>query len=78
MNIRVISSTEAQNQFGKLLEDAQKEPVMIQKNGRDQVVIISASEYEEIKAKQAANPLVQAAHKRSIERRRSVYEALAK
>lgn len=42
MNIRVVTSTEAQNQFGKLIEDAQKEPVMIQKNGRDQAVIISA------------------------------------
>ncbi len=78
MNIRVITSTEAQNQFGKLIEDAQKEPVMIQKNGRDQVVIISAEEYEAIKVKAVSNPLIKEAHKRSIERRRSVYEALAK
>lgn len=78
MPLRVVTSTQAQNQFGKLIEDAQKEPVMIQKNGRNQVVVMSAEEYEEIKAKQATNSLVKAAHKRSMERRRSVYQALAK
>jgi len=78
MTIRVITSTEAQNQFGKLIEDAQKEPVMVQKNGRDQVVIMSASEYEAIKVQVVSNPLIKEAHKRSMECRRSVYEALAK
>ena len=34
-----ISATDAKNKFGKLLEMARKEPVRIQKNGRDVAVM---------------------------------------
>lgn len=78
MNIRVISSTEAQNQFGKLLEDAQKEPVMIQKNGRDQVVVISASEYEEIQKLTDNTNMIMKLHEESIEEFSELYTELAK
>ncbi len=78
MNIRVITSTEAQNQFGKLIEDAQKEPVMIQKNGRDQVVIISASEYTQLQKSNDNTDQIMRLHEESIEQFGDLYTELAK
>jgi len=78
MKIRVVSSTEAQNQFGKLIEDAKKEPVMVQKNGRDQVVIISAEDYEALSKKTNVNPQVKKSLERSLKRWDKLYEALAR
>lgn len=78
MTIRVITSTEAQNQFGKLIEDAQKEPVMVQKNGRDQVVIMSAEDYSQITKGSNVNPSVKKSLERSLKRWDKLYESLAK
>lgn len=78
MNIRVITSTEAQNQFGKLIEDAQKEPVMIQKNGRDQVVIISASEYAYLQKSTDNTDAIMKLHEESIDQFGDLYTELAK
>lgn len=78
MNIRVVSSTEAQNQFGKLLDDAKSEPVMIQKNGRDQVVMISAETYQRIIQESGVNPHVSASLQRSMKRWDKLYQTLAK
>lgn len=78
MTIRVITSTEAQNQFGKLIEDAQKEPVMVQKNGRDQVVIMSADDYAEITKSSNVNPQVKQSLERSLKRWDKLYESLAR
>ncbi len=77
MNIRVVSSTEAQNQFGKLLDDAKTEPVMIQKNGRDQVVMISAETYKRIIQESGVNPQVSASLQRSMKRWDKLYQTLA-
>lgn len=78
MTIRVITSTEAQNQFGKLMEDAKKEPVMIQKNGRDQVVMLSAEDYERIILQSNVNPAVKSSLERSMKRWDKLYVSLAK
>jgi prevent-host-death family protein len=78
MNIRVVTSTEAQNQFGKLIEDAKKEPVMIQKNGRDQVVVLSVDEFNKITNERDVNPLVKNSLERSLKRWDKLYESLAK
>ena len=40
-----ISATDAKNKFGEVLELARREPVRIQKNGRDVAVLLSAEEY---------------------------------
>ncbi|MEP6755713.1 MAG: type II toxin-antitoxin system prevent-host-death family antitoxin [Chthonomonadales bacterium] len=40
------SATDVKNHFGEYVEKAQLEPVMVQKSGRDAVVLISAREYE--------------------------------
>lgn len=44
--MKQLQATEAKNAFGKLLEDAIVEPVMIQKNGRDFAVVLSLEEFK--------------------------------
>lgn len=76
-----ITATDAKNRFGQVLEMAQAEPVRIQKNGRDVAIVLSPEEYRKL-IEQAGAPKVQSIVEnlmaRSIERRRSLYEALAK
>jgi prevent-host-death family protein len=76
-----ITATDAKNKFGQMLEMAQKEPVRIQKNGRDVAVLISPEQYSALVNREAqpkVRPLVETLMARSIARRRSLYEALAK
>lgn len=47
--LKIMSAKEAKNGFGKLMEDAQREPVVIQKHGRASAVVVSAEEYKNIK-----------------------------
>jgi antitoxin Phd len=44
------SSAEAQNQFGQLLDLAQREPVAITRHGRPAAFVISAQEMDTFKA----------------------------
>ncbi len=76
-----ITATDAKNRFGQVLEMAQAEPVRIQKNGRDVAIMLSADEYNRLLAQAGAvkvRPIVERLMARSIEKRRSLYEALAK
>lgn len=76
-----ISATDAKNRFGELLEQSRKGPVHVQKNGRDVAVVISPEEFERLLAGASApkvRPALEALLQKSIERRRSLYEALAK
>ena len=76
-----ISATDAKNRFGEVLEMARKEPVRIQKNGRDVAVMLSAEEYAALAAASVAprvNPAVARLHEKSLKRWGKVYEALAK
>jgi prevent-host-death family protein len=41
-----VSATELKTRLGRYLEIAAKEPVFIEKNGRNTAVIISAEEYQ--------------------------------
>lgn len=76
-----MSATDAKNKFGQLLELARTEPVRIQKNGRDVGVMVSPEQFAAME-KQGAMPKVRPAidelMQRSMERRKSLYEALAK
>ena len=45
-----ITSKEAKNKFGLLMDTAQREPVTVTKHSRPNVVIISAERYEELEA----------------------------
>jgi len=44
--MRKIKSTEAKTNFGELLTTSQREPVVIQKNGKDVSVVISFEEFK--------------------------------
>lgn len=76
-----ISATDAKNRFGQLLEMAQAEPVEIQKSGRTVGVLISPEEYaafEAFRAQPKVRPQIDSLLKESVEKRRSLYKALAR
>lgn len=73
-----ISATDAKNKFGQMLEMAQSEPVRIQKNGRDVAVVVSPEQFAQMSQQPAVNPLIEKLLARSIERRASLYKALAR
>ena len=76
-----MTATDAKNKFGQVLEMAQAEPVRIQKNGRDVAVVMSPEQYAALVVQSGApkvRPMVETLMARSIERRKSLYEALAK
>jgi prevent-host-death family protein len=47
--MRTMSSAEAQNHFGLLLDTAQREPVSITRRGRPVAYLFSPQEYETLK-----------------------------
>ena len=76
--MKTLNATQAKNQFGQLLDDAQAEPVAIQKNGRNVAVLVSADEFQRISGAEAVRPEVKKSLDRSMKRWDKVYEALAK
>lgn len=75
-----MSATDAKNKFGQVLEMAQAGPVRIQKNGRDVAVVLSAEQYSALQAAGTTKvrPAIDDLMQRSMARRKSLYEALAK
>jgi len=47
--MKVIAAREAKNQFGNLMDSAQREPITIEKHGRAVAVLMSIEEYKQIK-----------------------------
>lgn len=47
--MKIVTSTEAKQRFGAVAESAQREPVLVRKQNRDFVVIMSAEQYERIR-----------------------------
>jgi prevent-host-death family protein len=45
-----MAAREAKNRFGQLIDDAQREPVTIEKNGRPIAVVLSLAEFESTEA----------------------------
>lgn len=45
-----VTATEAKNQLGRVLEQAQRSPVVIEKAGRRHSVIVSAEHYDQLVA----------------------------
>ena len=76
--MKTLNATQAKNQFGQLLNDAQAEPVAIQKNGRDVAVLVSITQYKAMKNDNSVQDLVQKYHEESIERFGDLYTELAK
>jgi prevent-host-death family protein len=45
-SLKTVAAAEAKQSFGRLLDDAQREPVRIERNGRPVAVLLSMAEYE--------------------------------
>ncbi|HWD39631.1 MAG TPA: type II toxin-antitoxin system Phd/YefM family antitoxin [Fimbriimonas sp.] len=48
--MKTIAAREAKNNFGALIDDARREPVSIERNGRPAVVVISPERYKALLA----------------------------
>ncbi len=51
--MRRIAATEAKNRLGALIDDAQREPIIIRKQDRDVAVILSMAEFERMRSSNA-------------------------
>ena len=47
--MKIMSAKDAKNGFGRLIDSAIAEPVMVEKHGRGVVVVISVEEYERLR-----------------------------
>lgn len=47
--MRYVSATEAKQNFAAIIDAAQREPVMIRRQARDQAVVISPQEYDRLR-----------------------------
>jgi len=45
-----VPATEAKNRLGAILDDAQREPVVIRRHDRDIAVVLSMADYERLRA----------------------------
>jgi prevent-host-death family protein len=48
--MKTVAATEAKNRLGALLDDAQREPIVIQRQDRDIAVVLSMAEYERLRS----------------------------
>ena len=48
--MRKVAATEAKNRLGAILDEAQREPIVIQKQDRDVAVILSMADFNRIRA----------------------------
>ena len=49
-----MSASDAKNNFGELLEEARKNPIKIERNGRPVAVVVSHEDYERLEAMEDA------------------------
>lgn len=49
-HMKNISAKDAKNKFGKMIDDARLEPVVIEKHGRPVAVVCSVEEFERLQA----------------------------
>ena len=47
--MKTVAATEAKNRLGAILDDAQREPVVIRRQDRDVAVVMSMAEYERLR-----------------------------
>ena len=52
--MKKVAATEAKNRLGAIIDDAQREPVIIQRQSRDVAVILSMAEFHRIRASNVA------------------------
>lgn len=51
--LKTMAARDAKNAFGMMIDLARAEPVMIEKHGRQVVVVMAVEEYERLKALEA-------------------------
>ena len=44
-----VAATEAKNRLGAILDDAQREPIVIERQGREVAVVISMADFDRIR-----------------------------
>ncbi|MDO8891712.1 MAG: type II toxin-antitoxin system Phd/YefM family antitoxin [Sulfurimicrobium sp.] len=65
--MRTVSSAEAQNHFGELLDNAQREPISITRRGRPVAFVVSSEAYRALSGGVAENTEKMAAYLKAIE-----------
>ena len=48
--MKTVPATEAKNRLGAILDDAQREPIVIRRQDRDIAVVLSMADYERLRA----------------------------
>ena len=48
--MKTVAATDAKNRLGAILDDAQHEPVVIRRQGRDIAVVLSMADYERLRS----------------------------
>ena len=47
--MKTVTATEAKNRLGAILDDAQREPIVISRQDRDIAVVLSMADYERVR-----------------------------
>ncbi len=48
--MKAVAATDAKNRLGAILDDAQREPIVIRRQDRDIAVVLSMAEYERLRS----------------------------
>lgn len=48
--MKVVAATEAKNRLGAILDEAQREPIIIRRQDRDVAVVLSMAEFERMRS----------------------------
>jgi len=48
--VKCVDATEAQTRLGEILEEAQRQPIVIRQQGIDTAVVLSTAEYERLRS----------------------------
>lgn len=48
--MKAVRATEAKNRLGAILDEAQREPIVIRRQNRDIAVVLSMADYERLRA----------------------------
>ena len=48
--MKTVPATEAKNRLGAILDDAQREPIVIRRQDRDIAVVLSMADYERLRS----------------------------
>ena len=48
--MKTVRATEAKNRLGAILDDAQREPIVIRRQDRDIAVVLSMADYERLRS----------------------------